>query len=291
MFTRGIIQNTEDYFKELNQRPDKCIYFYRMNGYNDKCRQFIGEYAKEARKSGVVIEGKIANPTEQNLSYYEEIMGMDFQMSMGFISDSLKKWLPRMRAIQRENIAGAIYDVLDGLRRSGKNENMLKNAYIKFMCWLYYKFEGVVEQMNGENIPKIFFVGDIVGYEFMLINILADAGCDVVFVQLHGDVSYLKVDENLERSFEYVGENGAAEQNMVREFAADFSIKSMLENHDFKAQRENGQGTVSSQAEIQRVKSHGTGGSQVDVQNIQRQESGIPQAEGKSTNLYRTKKV
>ena len=64
MFTRGIIQNTEDYFKELNQRPDKCIYFYRMNGYNDKCRQFIGEYAKEARKSGVVIEGKIANPTE-----------------------------------------------------------------------------------------------------------------------------------------------------------------------------------------------------------------------------------
>ena len=215
---------------------------------------------------------------------------MYFQMSMGFISDSLKKWLPRMRAIQRENIAGAIYDVLDGLRRSGKNENMLKNAYIKFMCWLYYKFEGVVEQMNGENIPKIFFVGDIVGYEFMLINILADAGCDVVFVQLHGDVSYLKVDENLERSFEYVGENGAAEQNMVREFAADFSIKSMLENHDFKAQRENGQGTVSSQAEIQRVKSHGTGGSQVDVQNIQRQESGIPQAEGKSTKSLQNKK-
>ena len=236
------------------------------------------------------MTGKIGNPTESNLSYYQEIMGMDFQMSMGFISDSLKKWLPRMRAIQRENIAGAIYDVLDGLRRSGKNENMLKNAYIKFMCWLYYKFEGVVEQMNGENIPKIFFVGDIVGYEFMLINILADAGCDVVFVQPHGDVSYLKVDENLEKSFEYVGENGAAEQNMVREFAADFSIKSMLENHDFKAQRENGQGTVSSQAEIQRVKSHGMGGSQVDVQNIQRQESGIPQAEEKSTKSLQNKK-
>ena len=217
-------------------------------------------------------------------------MGRDFQMSMGFISDALKKWLPRMRAIQRENIAGAIYDVLDGLRRSGKNENMLKNAYIKFMCWLYYKFEGVVEQMNGENIPKIFFVGDIVGYEFMLINILADAGCDVVFVQPHGDVSYLKVDENLERSFEYVGENGAAEQNMVREFAADFSIKSMLENHDFKAQRENGQGTIKLQSGGQETKSHGTGGSQVDVQNIQRQESGIPQAEEKSTKSLQNKK-
>lgn len=299
------IQSLDDFFVPLSGRSEKGIYFYRFNKTSDKIDEFIYKYYNAARKSGVVIDGKIGNPTESNLSYYQEIMGMDFQMSMGFISDSLKKWLPRMRAIQRENIAGAIYDVLDGLRRSGKNENMLKNAYIKFMCWLYYKFEGVVEQMNGENIPKIFFVGDIVGYEFMLINILADAGCDVVFVQLHGDVSYLKVDENLERSFEYVGENGAAEQNMVREFAADFSIKSMLENHDFKAQRENGQGTINLQAEVQRAKSqgtiklqsggqetksHGTGGSQVDVQNIQRQESGLSQAEEKSTKSLQNKK-
>lgn len=305
LFKHIKIQSLDDFFVPLSGRSEKGIYFYRFNKTSDKIDEFIYKYYNAARKSGVVIDGKIGNPTESNLSYYQEIMGMDFQMSMGFISDSLKKWLPRMRAIQRENIAGAIYDVLDGLRRSGKNENMLKNAYIKFMCWLYYKFEGVVEQMNGENIPKIFFVGDIVGYEFMLINILADAGCDVVFVQPHGDVSYLKVDENLERSFEYVGENGAAEQNMVREFAADFSIKSMLENHDFKAQRENGQGTVSSQAEVQRAKSHGTiklqsggqetkshgtGGSQVDVQNIQRQESGIPQAEEKSTKSLQNKK-
>ena len=305
LFKHIKIQSLDDFFVPLSGRSEKGIYFYRFNKTSDKIDEFIYKYYNAARKSGVVIDGKIGNPTESNLSYYQEIMGMDFQMSMGFISDSLKKWLPRMRAIQRENIAGAIYDVLDGLRRSGKNENMLKNAYIKFMCWLYYKFEGVVEQMNGENIPKIFFVGDIVGYEFMLINILADAGCDVVFVQPHGDVSYLNVDENLERSFEYVGENGAAEQNMVREFAADFSIKSMLENHDFKAQRENGQGTVNSQAEVQRAKSqgtiklqsggqetksHGTGGSQVDVQNIQRQESGIPQAEEKSTKSLQNKK-
>ena len=290
LFKHIKIQSLDDFFVPLSGRSEKGIYFYRFNKTSDKIDEFIYKYYNAARKSGVVIDGKIGNPTESNLSYYQEIMGRDFQMSMGFISDALKKWLPRMRSIQRENIAGAIYDVLDGLRRSGKNENMLKNAYIKFMCWLYYKFEGVVEQMNGENIPKIFFVGDIVGYEFMLINILADAGCDVVFVQPHGDVSYLKVDENLEKSFEYVGENGAAEQNMVREFAADFSIKSMLENHDFKAQRENGQGTIKLQSGGQETKSHGTGGSQVDVQNIQRQESGIPQAEEKSTKSLQNKK-
>ena len=290
LFKHIKIQSLDDFFVPLSGRSEKGIYFYRFNKTSDKIDEFIYKYYNAARKSGVVIDGKIGNPTESNLSYYQEIMGRDFQMSMGFISDALKKWLPRMRSIQRENIAGAIYDVLDGLRRSGKNENMLKNAYIKFMCWLYYKFEGVVEQMNGENIPKIFFVGDIVGYEFMLINILADAGCDVVFVQPHGDVSYLKVDGNLEKSFEYVGENGAAEQDVMRAFAADFSIKSMLENHDFKAQRENGQETIKLQSGGQETKSHGTGGSQVDVQNIQRQESGIPQAEEKSTKSLQNKK-
>ena len=156
MFTRGIIQNTEDYFKELNQRPDKCIYFYRMNGYNDKCRQFIGEYAKEARKSGVVIEGKIANPTEQNLSYYEEIMGMDFQMNPSFISNGLKKWLPRMNDLQRQNVADSIYDSLDTMRQNGKTENMLKNAYIKFMCWFYYKFERMVNKSGRKQCAKDF---------------------------------------------------------------------------------------------------------------------------------------
>lgn len=222
------LQSLDDFFVPLSGRSEKGIYFYRFNNTSEDIEKFIYRYYNAARKSGVVIDGKIGNPTENNLSYYEEIMGRDFQMSMGFISSALKKWLPRMGAFQRENIAGAIYDVLDGLRRNGKNENMLKNAYIKFMCWLYYKFESVVNQMNGENIPKILFIGDIVGYEFMLINVLADAGCDVVFVQPHGDASYLKVDASLEKSFEYTDSG-------MKRFSTDFSIKGLLQKNDMSS--------------------------------------------------------
>ena len=100
-----------------------------MNGYNDKCRQFIGEYAKEARKSGVVIEGKIANPTEQNLSYYEEIMGMDFQMSMGFLLTSLKKWLPRMNDYQRKCGGSILRYVGCNAKRGQKREYAEKCLY------------------------------------------------------------------------------------------------------------------------------------------------------------------
>lgn len=56
----------------------------------------------------------------QNLSYYEEIMGMDFQMSRDFLLTSLKKWLPRMNDYQRENVAAAFYDTLDAMRKEGK---------------------------------------------------------------------------------------------------------------------------------------------------------------------------
>lgn len=148
------IQNLSDYFVELNSRQDKGVYFYRINGYSEEIGEFIKKYYDVARRTGVVIEGKIPNPDEGNLSYYNEIMGMEFQMNMGFILMSLRKWLPRMNEFQRQNVADSIYDSLDSMRRSGKTENMLKNAYIKFMCWLYYKFERIVNQLGENNMYK-----------------------------------------------------------------------------------------------------------------------------------------
>lgn len=91
-------------------------------------------------------------------------------------------------------MAAAIYDSLDMLRRSGKNENMQKNAYIKFMCWLYYKFERVVNHLGEENLPKLLYEGEISKYELMLLSILSHAGCDIILLQYKGDDNYLKSD-------------------------------------------------------------------------------------------------
>ena len=155
MLKRIEITELDDYFVDLEKRRSKGVYFYRINGYNQQVHKFIQRYYETARLNGVVIEGKLQNPDNNNLAYYNEIMGMDFQLSMGFIGSSLKKWLPRMTDSQRENVAGSIYDTLIELRRSGKNDNMLKNAYIKFMCWLYYKFERIVNRLGEEKLPKI----------------------------------------------------------------------------------------------------------------------------------------
>lgn len=216
------IRNLNDYFVDLNSRQSKGVYFYRINGYSEEIRDFIKKYYDAARRTGVVIEGKIPNPDGKNLAYYNEIMGMDFQMNPGFITTSLRKWLPRMNEFQRQNVADSIYDSLDSMRKSGKTDNMLKNAYIKFMCWLYYKFERIVNQLGENNIPKILYEGEISKYELMLISILSNAGCDVVLLQYHGDQEYLKLDAGsaLSDNLQMAG---------MRSFPEGFSIKKVRE--------------------------------------------------------------
>ncbi len=217
MLERNKICRLEDYFLEPDKRPVPCVYFCRICGYSSEVDDFIVKYYSSARAEGVVIEGKIPNPDEKNLSYYSEIMGTAFQMSVGFIGEGLKKWLPRMTISQRQTLAVAIYDALDDLRRSGKNENMLKNAYIKLMCWLYYKFERVVNKLSESCAPKILYEGEPSRYELILLSVLSIAGCDIVMLQYKGDEGYLSLDPESKLSERY--ENGS-----MTAFPQDYSI-------------------------------------------------------------------
>ncbi|MCI8786803.1 MAG: hypothetical protein HFI84_09185 [Eubacterium sp.] len=203
MLERKKLRDLNDFFLELNARKETGVYFYRINGYNEAVKNFIVKYYEAARSFGVVIEGKIPNPDEKNLAYYEEIMGMDFFLNVGFLEASLKKWLPRMNARQRNAVAVSVYDTLDGLKKAGKNENMLKNAYIKFMCWLYYKFERIVNRLGENGLPKILYEGEVGNYELLLLSVLSKAGCDIVLLQYKGDGAYRKKDASGIYSDEY----------------------------------------------------------------------------------------
>lgn len=230
------IQTLDDYFSDLNQRLDRGVYFYRINGYSDEIGAFLGKYYETARRTGVVIEGKIQNPDEKNLAYYNEIMGMNFRMEREFIAVSLRKWLPRMNEHQRDNMAASIYASLDSMRKSGKTENMLKNAYIKFMCWLYYRFERIVNQLGENQLPKLLYDGQISNYELMLISILSNVGCDVVLLQTAGDEPYRRVDPSsaLSDPLEIAG---------LRPFPEGYGVKAIQEELSRSLERERLYGT------------------------------------------------
>ena len=92
MFEHKRLVGLDDYFKELSARPEKGVYFYRVCGYNEQVAEFLKKYYEAARTSGVIIEGRIPNPDNKNLAYFEEMMGMDFKMDLNFLTMKLKKW-------------------------------------------------------------------------------------------------------------------------------------------------------------------------------------------------------
>lgn len=221
----------DDYFCTLSSRIQKGVYFYRLCGYTIEIKSFIKRYYQVARVNGVVIEGKITNPNEKNLAYYYEIMGMQFQLERSFINNSLQKWLPRMSGFARENVTEALYVSLDELKRSGKNENMLKNAYIKFMCWMYYKFERIANKLGMDDMPKILYEGIISNYELILISVLAKAGCDVLLLQYEGDQNYLGLDPKSEKSMLYSMEQ-------MTPFPEGFCLKQIMQEIQSDMNRE-----------------------------------------------------
>lgn len=231
MFTHMELSGLSDFFTELRNRPRRGIYFYRINGCNQQITDFIKKYYDAARKRGVIIEGNIPNPDNNNLAYYNEMMGSAFRLDKTFFSQSLRKWLPRMNAYQNDSVSSAIYDTLTDLSRKGKNENMLKNAYIKFMCWLYYKFERIISQLGDDNVPKILYEGEISNYELLLIRILAGSGCDVVLLQYRGDSGYLRLDPKSEFSL-------ALQQTCMTEFPQGFTLKKMREEMENEISRQ-----------------------------------------------------
>ncbi len=190
MYEQCECRQYSDFFKPMSGRNPKAVYFCRLESGSDT--EFLKEYYAAALKRGAVVEGKLQNPDEKNIAYYYEIIGSGFQMSVGFLADALKKWIPRMNGTQRNDVAAGIYDNLDSLRRSGKNEAMLRNAYIKFMCWMYYRFNNIMGLLGQDKVPKLLCEGNFGSYERMMFGILSSAGCDIVELPAGSSVSGIR---------------------------------------------------------------------------------------------------
>ena len=194
MYERKRISNLNDYFVPLNSRNEKSVFFYRINGYNKEIDDFINKFYDAARHRGVIIEHGIPNPTGDQLVFFTEMMGNDFVLDVNFIERSMMKWLPRLGGKGRPHLAQSLNKTLNALKRSGKNDDVVKNAYIKFMCWFYYRFESAINRIGEPDPPKILCEGDIGSYQLLMMYTLNGAGCDIVLLQYNGDETYLALD-------------------------------------------------------------------------------------------------
>lgn len=210
-----------EYLKKVSERERRRGFFARISAYNDDVRDFLPYYYEKARTYGVIIQGALKNPTQDNINYYNEIMGPAFRQDKGFIESSLNKWLPRLSMKARTNLAGALVRVLTQLKLEGKNENIIKNIYIKLMCWLYYKFDRILVNLGKDDPPKILAEGTVTYHELLLLSVLNSAGCDVLIVMNGGEAAYLEADPTGELS-EYIDIQGGA-------FPGDYSTAELTQ--------------------------------------------------------------
>ena len=236
MFEHKKIRNLNDYFLPLNKRSQNNVFFYRVYGYNDEVYSFILKYYETTRRNGVIIEGKIPNPDGKNLAFFAEMMGTDFKLEKFFIGQSINRWLPRLNNKQCTVLADSLYSALISLKNLGKNENIVKNSYIKFMCWLYYRFESVVNRIGLDDVSKILYFGEIGIYELYMLSILSNSGCDILVLMSEDGGEYAKLDPRSMLS-------DKLEMSDLKSFGNGFGLRDIQNSIKEKEERERIYGT------------------------------------------------
>lgn len=216
------LNSLNEYFSNQYKRAEKGVFFYRVASFSDNVYEFVVKMFNETRVNGVCIEGGLQNPTENNLKYYDEVIGIDFKLDSDFINGNIAKWLPRLQPEQHTVLVESILNCLLDMKNKGKNDNILKNAYIKYMCWLYYKFEQVLSKTGGDVVPKILYEGSVNTHELNILYIVASCGCDVILLETDGDAFYSKIDINNEKSYLY-------NKDLNTPFPTGFSISNIRE--------------------------------------------------------------
>ena len=180
----------------VEQRVPQSARFYRVIGRDAGGAVLADLHAfyQLTRSEGLYIPDGIDNPVESEITRFYSTVGERFAFTREFISRHITMWLGQVRPAQRDLLAEALAEALALLKKQGSNDNIVRNAYIKFMCWLRSRFGPVLIGIGKSSPPKILFEGDISKYEALLLYALYLAGCDVVYVDFCSDASYQKAD-------------------------------------------------------------------------------------------------
>lgn len=188
--------NKENYFKPLSEREREGVYFCRFIGFDEELLIWERELQIACQKNGKYISKKLLPPNENTVSsFFDKIGEFPFDINKNLYYDIIEKWLHFVPQIIQNNIADAVYAVLSELNLKEKNKNILKNTFIKFMCWLKLDFGNMLCYLGKQNVPKVLYEGEISKYELYLLRVLCLSGCDVAYVHFSDESYYLKIDD------------------------------------------------------------------------------------------------
>lgn len=170
------VKELEDLFEE--RVGDSRGMMLAFQGYEPSLETFFLKMIEKAMQRGVCIQDKLANPTAEQIAYFQEQLGEctePFEVSYAYVRHQCKKWLTFLSDTQAHVLSCAIHETLKRLQRMGKNESVLKNAYMKFMCWWYYHFRKCLSSI-GIRPFYVLYEGSLTAYEAYMLTCVALCG-------------------------------------------------------------------------------------------------------------------
>ena len=190
------IEELERCFLPLDGRepPEPC--FFRIIGRDGAGRipALLERCRSQARLDGAWIRDGIPNPGEPEIARFLDAVGPRFAPNRALIERHMTVWLGQLRPEPRRSLSAALLDALALLRAQGANDSVLRNTYIKFMCWFRGPLGRVMTGLGRPAPPKLLFEGNISRHEVLLLRLLHRAGCDVWYVHPGSEGPYQKAD-------------------------------------------------------------------------------------------------
>ena len=150
----GLNQLT-DIMENRADRPEKNVYFLRINAYSIQVEQLLRQVVERVRKLGVLIDGKLVAPDVRQITYYQEMIGDEFDLNISFIERAISKWLPRLTIDIVKILSNAIYTMLFDLKQIGKNINILNNINVDDYNSIYDLINDLNEIKNNNDLVMV----------------------------------------------------------------------------------------------------------------------------------------
>ena len=176
--------------------------FTRYVGY-DNAKDFEAKlvelYAK-TKNDGAFIEKSIPNPSNPEVTRLAGIIDTNVEITAMVVADYMRK-LANARifdlskinpAANPDSASAIIWGILAKLEQGGASKNIIKNTFLKFVCWF--------SRYTTYKLTNLLYVGSIGKYEIYWLYVLSKLGCSVSYVNYSDDSAYLTADPASEYS-------------------------------------------------------------------------------------------
>lgn len=170
-------------------------HFLRINKYGPDSEELLLSFFAMAVKRGAFLEKGMVNPTAGDIAYFESTCVSGFSLDKGFIKAAAKCCCSASDSALSA-LTDSFFESLSALKSEGKNDSILKNTFIKFMCWLRRDIARALAPSKEKYPPKILCKGGLSRHEMMMLSAAAKAGCDVLIAEYDGSAYFDKLPQN-----------------------------------------------------------------------------------------------